>query len=68
MLRAKKKTLALEGLEVFYRSDLSSPYGTRTRVSTLKGWHPRPLDEGASKRQYDTMRRAESQDQFALAR
>ena len=22
------------------------PYGTRTRVSTLKGWHPRPLDEG----------------------
>ena len=27
-----------------------SPYGTRTRVSTLKGWHPRPLDEGASKR------------------
>lgn len=26
---------------------LGSPYGTRTRVSTLKGWHPRPLDEGA---------------------
>ncbi len=28
-------------------SDRCSPYGTRTRVSTLKGWHPRPLDEGA---------------------
>ena len=28
--------------------DRCSPYGTRTRVSTLKGWHPRPLDEGAN--------------------
>ncbi len=23
------------------------PYGTRTRVSTVKGWRPRPLDERA---------------------
>ena len=22
------------------------PYGIRTRVSTLRGWCPRPLDEG----------------------
>lgn len=29
---------------------LSSSYGTRTRVSTLKGWHPGPLDEGARQR------------------
>ncbi len=25
----------------------SSPNGTRTRVSTLRGWCPRPLDDGA---------------------
>lgn len=29
---------------------LGSSYGTRTRVSTLKGWHPGPLDEGAKQR------------------
>lgn len=37
-----KKTSIMTGLFC------CSPYGTRTRVSTLKGWHPRPLDEGAS--------------------
>lgn len=23
-----------------------APYGTRTRVPTVRGWCPRPLDEG----------------------
>lgn len=22
------------------------PYGSRTRVYTVRGWYPRPLDEG----------------------
>ena len=29
------------------RRNLSSPNGIRTRVSTLRGWCPRPLDDGA---------------------
>ena len=27
---------------------VSSPNGVRTRVSTLRGWCPRPLDDGAA--------------------
>src|SRR4051794_27893503 len=27
----------------------SSPNGIRTRVATLRGWCPRPLDDGAAK-------------------
>ena len=42
-----KKTSYITGQCSSYFS-LGSPYGTRTRVSTLKGWHPRPLDEGAN--------------------
>ena len=26
---------------------LGSPYGIRTRAATLRGWCPRPLDDGA---------------------
>ena len=45
----KTKTSSKTGQCSSYFS-LGSPYGTRTRVSTLKGWHPRPLDEGARQR------------------
>lgn len=43
----KTKTSSKTGQCSSYFS-LGSPYGTRTRVSTLKGWHPGPLDEGTN--------------------
>ncbi len=34
-------------LPVGHRQQFCSPNGVRTRVSTLRGWCPRPLDDGA---------------------
>ena len=31
-----------------FRLDYGDPYGTRTRVSAVRGPRPRPLDEGAT--------------------
>src|ERR1700728_2948471 len=37
---------------------LSSPNGIRTRVATLRGWCPRPLDDGTRRRNPEGFRRA----------
>lgn len=34
------------GIECVFHTQNGIPYGSRTRVSTMRGWHPRPLDEG----------------------
>jgi hypothetical protein len=35
-----------EGDRTVSAAQVRGPYGIRTRVSTLRGWCPRPLDEG----------------------
>ena len=41
--RGHAKALAISG---FSQSFLCTPNGIRTRAATLKGWCPRPLDDG----------------------
>src|SRR5690554_5545566 len=43
---------------ILWRFFGSDPYGIRTRVATLKGWYPRPLDERVLKRRWSYCLRA----------
>src|SRR5215469_7899472 len=44
--RSERRHLGLSRQQIGARSKLGAPYGTRTRVSAVKGRCPRPLDEG----------------------
>src|SRR5215470_1688886 len=44
--RSERRHLGLSRQQIGARSKLGAPYGTRTRVSAVKGRCPRPLNEG----------------------
>ena len=56
ILQVKRKSMCLKPLirtrtghldDIGDAETLSSPNGIRTRAATLRGWCPRPLDDGA---------------------